>query len=133
MTEKIEVVKKRLRNYLSPTFLLLLTLSFMMWYLIKLGHTYTTDVMVPVNVEGTRIRVKCDVKGSGYRIFAHRFLRRSDIKLTLRDVDVTPSVSNEGMLVINPVSLRRAISENTKDLDISAVSEIPEIPAPEAL
>ena len=128
MTEKIEKVKNRLHHYLSPTFLLLLAISFMMWYLIKLGHTYTADVMVPVNVEGTRIRVKCEVQGSGYRIFAHRFLRRSDIQVTMSEVDVTPSVTNSGMLVINPLSLLKVISENTKDLDVNGVSEIPEIP-----
>lgn len=115
---------------MSPTFLMLLGFSFLLWLLINLGHTYVANVTVPLRVDGTRIKVKCEAEGTGYRLCAHRILRRSDIRIRLRDIDVSPSVINEDKLVINPSSLQTIISANTKDLRILAVSEIPEISVP---
>jgi FlaG/FlaF family flagellin (archaellin) len=129
MQKKIETIKKKAGKLISPTFLALLLLSFLMWCLIVMGDTYKADVTLPVDIDGTRIKVKCETRGTGYRIIAYRYLLRSDIKLSLSDVTAEPSNTDDQMLVIEPVSLRKAISVQTKDLEILAVSDYPEIPA----
>lgn len=130
MKKKLENILKKARKYTSPTFLLLLGFSFLLWLLINLGHTYIAGITVPVRIEDTRIKVRCEAEGTGYRIFAHRILRRSDIKVRMVNLDVAPSSADRSKLVINPSSLKNVISANTKDLRIISVSEIPEIPSP---
>lgn len=130
MKKIIDNIRKIARKYVSPTFLVLLSFSFLLWVLIQMGHTYTADVVVPVNIEGARIKVRCEARGTGYRIFAHRFLRRSDIKVRLLRLDVSPSPTDPDKLVINPSSLLVVISAHTKDLKILSIGEVPEIPAP---
>lgn len=130
MNETLEKILKKVRKYASPTFLMLLGFSFLLWLLINMGHTYVATVTVPVRIENARIKVKCEAEGTGYRIFAHRILRRSDIKLRFWNVDTSPSPTEEGMLVIDPASLKSVIASNTKDLRILSVLDVPEIPAP---
>lgn len=115
------------QKYVNPVFLLFLLLSICLWYVIKLGHTYRAEVPVSVNIEGQRFRVVCMAEGTGYRIFAHRFLRQSDVNLTLRDVQASPSMANQGHYVINPVALQNAISLRNSDLRILSVGDVPEI------
>lgn len=130
MNETFEKILKTVRKYTSPTFLMLLGFSFLLWLLINMGHTYVATVTVPVRIENTRVKVKCEVEGTGYRIFAHRILRRSDIKVRFWNVDTSASATEKDMLVVNPSSLMSVIAANTKDLRIISVLEVPEIPAP---
>lgn len=130
MNKKIEKILKWVRKYTSPRFLTLLVFSLLLWLLINMGHTYTANITVPVRIDDTRIKVKCEAEGTGYRIFAHRILRRSDINVNLIKLDVSPSVADAGKLVINPASLKSVISSNTKDLRIIGITEVPEIPVP---
>jgi len=56
---------QKLRNYISPVFLVLLAVSFTLWYISKLNYTYTTDFNIKVKVNGERLVVPCVVEGKG--------------------------------------------------------------------
>lgn len=128
-TPEIKPRKKfDIRRYVPPVFLLMLAISFMMWYLTKLSHDgYTAEVPVRVNIDGNEFRVECVAKGSGYSLLAHRTVRKSKITLRFNEVDTTPSVINPGKYVVSPNSLQKAISEKNSDIQIISIGDIPEI------
>lgn len=116
-----------LKKYTSPVFVGLLLLSFVLWYLTKLSYTYTSKLPFDVRVAGNKFRVECVVEGTGYKLFAHRFLYNNNIAINKNQLQTTPSVINHGSLVINPFSLQNEISLRNDDLRIISVGELPEI------
>ena len=65
----LKVGVQKLRNYVSPVFLVLLAVSFTLWYISKLNYTYTTDLKIKVKVNGERLIVPCVVEGKGTTLF----------------------------------------------------------------
>lgn len=120
-----------MRNFgktLSPSFFVMLFLSFMMWIMIKMGYTYTSEIPVLVNIEGHEVKVTCVVEAEGYNIFANRHYKRRKINLKWSDVEVTPSAVNPEAVVVSPYSLQNAISVRKPDIKrIISVGSIPEI------
>lgn len=117
----------RLRKFVSVPFLLMLVLSFTLWYAIKLGYTYQAEIPVVVNVDGYVFEVNCMVEGQGTRLFARRHYRGKPLELNWDDLDVSPSAINPGWAVISPYSLQNAISSRNTDIKILSVGPIPEI------
>lgn len=124
-------IKKLIKRHLSAAMIPCLLLSFLLWYIIKLGYTYTANIPVNVTIEGQHVRVNCLVEATGYRLFAHRYVFNDDIELQLAEVDAAPSVINKGNYVINPYALQNIISLRNGDLRIISVGELPEIAPPE--
>lgn len=120
-------VWNRLRKFVSFPFLLMLVLSFTLWYAIKLGYTYQAEIPVIVNVDGYVFEVNCMVEGQGTRLFARRHYRGKPLELGWDDLDVSPSAINPGWAVISPYSLQNAISSRNTDIKILSVGPIPEI------
>lgn len=117
----------RLRKFVSMPFLIALLLSLAAWYAIKLSHTYQTEIPIVVNVDGHMFEVSCMVEGQGTRLFARRHYKGKPLELSWSDLDVSPSVINEGWLVISPYSLQNAISSRNTDVKFLSVGTIPEI------
>ena len=46
--DRLKSVWRSIVNYVSPTFIILLCASFILWYILKLQYTYTTNYLVPV-------------------------------------------------------------------------------------
>ena len=59
----IKELYKQLRSYVSPTYVAMLFAAFVLWYIAKLGDTYTTDHEVVVVVDGERLNVDCVIRG----------------------------------------------------------------------
>ena len=74
----------------TPLFLVMLGLSFVLWYVSKLQYSYTAEVPVVVSVEGDRHRVTCVVQGSGHNILSARYFKRKPVKLKRGDVELIP-------------------------------------------
>lgn len=128
MANVFKKISSGLKNRVSPVFIFILCISAGMWLLTKLSYTYVAPIPVSVEVEGNNFEVECIVKGTGYRIVAHRFFKRhKDIKLTVNDVQIYPSVFNEGWYSISAHSLQAAISSRTSDVTVESVDGIPEI------
>ncbi len=116
-----------LRRFVSPAFLVMLFISFSMWYLTKLDSDYTAEIPVTVNVGGNEFRTRCMVTAPGRQMLSYRVFRRSRVDLDFEDVETTPSVLNPGHYVISPNSLQTAISLANNNIRIVSIGEIPEI------
>ena len=134
---------QKLRNYISPVFLVLLGVSFTLWYISKLNYTYTTDFNIKVKVDGERIIVPCVVEGKGTTLFGYGFYtpRRANIPLSELNYEVVemPSVDENGVVDtlsvirkahISPISMQDAISVRFSDLKILSVGHFDDITLP---
>ncbi len=124
---------------MSPVFLTMVLLSLVLWYLTKLSYTYTAQVPIEVEIEGNNFTVDCIAEGTGYKIVSYRFFHKGDIRLSLHDVQTTPSAMGNGSLdqgrsgrrfTVNASSLQNAMSARISDIQIISVGEIPEISIP---
>lgn len=120
-------VWQELRKLISVPFLIMLFLSFSLWYAVKLGYNYQAEVPFEVVVDGHEFKVKCIVEGNGARLVARRLYRNNEIILDWADLDVSTSVANPGAVVISPYSLQNAISAQSTDVKVLSVGPIPEI------
>ncbi len=131
------------RHYVSPAFVALFCASFVLWYIVKLDHTYTTEYAVHVNIDGERLRVPCVVEGKGatlfgYRVYMHRQIRipLSELKYTVEQYVVEPQSEDEdptvgeSYCIIDPQSLQNAISVRFSDIKVISVDNIPPFPMP---
>ena len=139
----LKVWIKGLRKYISPVFLVLLGVSFTLWYISKLNYTYTTDFDIKVKVDGERIVVPCVVEGKGTTLFGYGFYtpRRANIPLSELNYEIVeePVLNAEGVVDtlatnykarISPISMQDAISVRFSDLKIISLGEFNDIPLP---
>ena len=137
----LKVGLQGLRKYISPVFLVLLGVSFTLWYISKLNYTYTTDFNIKVKVDGERIVVPCVVEGKGTTLFGYGFYasRRANIPLSELSYEVVeqPVVNEDGIVDslttirkahISPLSMQDAISVRFSDLKIISLGEFADIP-----
>ncbi len=120
-------VWSRLRKYISPAFLVILGLSFLFWYTLKLQSVYTAEVPVRFNIEGTLLRANVVVEATGYKILSQRYASRKEIPLTWDDIEITSSSIDPRAVVISPLSLQNIISLRYTDLKIVSMGNIPEV------
>jgi hypothetical protein len=135
----------KLRNYISPVFLVLLGVSFTLWYISKLNYTYTTDFNIKVKVDGERIVVPCVVEGKGTTLFGYGFYtpRRANIPLAElnyeivqvpvkddNDNGVIDTLATDYKVRISPISMQDAISVRFSDLKIISLGDFDDISLP---
>lgn len=121
----LKLIVRRLSN---PVFFLLLFCSIVLWYIIKLSYTYTTDIVIPVKIEDTRYSVRCNVEGIGYQILLYKMRpRKNTVVLEPNNVDMLPSPVTPGAYNISAFSLQNAISQRVSDLKILSVDSSVEI------
>ena len=136
----LKVWLQGLRKYISPVFLVLLGVSFTLWYISKLNYTYTTDFNIKVKVDGERIIVPCVVEGKGTTLFGYGFYtpRRANIPLSELNYEIVqvPVVDENGVIDtlatdykvrISPLSMQDAISVRFSDLKIVSVGNFDDI------
>ena len=129
---KIKVVMRRIRATISPAFVYMLCAAVIMWYILKLQYTYTTDYSVLVNVEGERMRVPCVIEGKGTNLFGYRVYMHKEIKIPLNDlkytieskVDVAAGTVVDN-IIIDPQSIQSAISVRVSDIKVISVGDVP--------
>ena len=109
----------------TPLFLVMLGLSFELWYVSKLQYSYTAEVPVVVSVEGDRHRVTCVVQGSGHNILSARYFKRKPVKLKRGDVELIPVEGEVNTWEVGQESLRNAIAIRNADIKVVSVSRMP--------
>jgi hypothetical protein len=114
-----------LRQALSPTFLLILLGSALLWYTSKLSYEYTTDMPLGIRIDGQRYRLTATVKGRGSNIIAQRLSMKSRLVFTLDELASRRSTDTPGALIITPTSLQNAINGKINDLQIMQVTDAP--------
>lgn len=119
--------RKFFKQLLSPVFITLLIASLILWYVSKLGYTYTTEMPVTININGQKIKVTCMVEGRGTALWGQRMSLRNKINIKLADLRTRPS-DNPPYIIIDSASLSKVMSlkANSGDFRIISVTEIPE-------
>ena len=131
--DKLKAIWRQVKSYVSPTFIMLLCASFIMWYILKLQYTYTTDYAVLVNIEGEQLRVPCVIEGKGTNLLGYRVNKHKEIRIPLSDLKYTftsdPEESGDGaltnMYIIDPQSMQSAISVRFSDIKVISVGDVP--------
>ena len=131
--DKAKMFWRGVMGYVSPTFIILLCASFILWYILKLQYTYTTDYSVLVNVEGEQLRVPCVIEGKGTNLLGYRINTHKEIRIPLSDLKYTftsdPEESGDGaltnMYIIDPQSMQSAISVRFSDIKVISVGDVP--------
>lgn len=123
---------KWVRRSVSPVFLTLLVASFILWYIAKLGYTYTTEQTVRVQVDGQPFEVTCVVEGLGANLFGYRVYARKTLRIPLSELTykIVREEGDEDRVAIDPQSLQNAISVRYSDIKVLSVGTIPEIEIP---
>ncbi len=129
----IDNLLKWLHRYVSPVFLMLLVASFLLWYIAKLGYTYTTEQVVRINVDGEEFEVTCVVEGIGTNLFGYRVYAHKTLRIPLSELKYKRSreEGHEGKLILDAQSLQSAISVRYSDIKVIALGIVPEINQPE--
>ena len=136
MKKFMEILKSMwgwFRSAVSTAFVILFCASFILWYILKLQYTYTTDYSVLVNVEGEQLRVPCVIEGKGTNLLGYRVNTHKEIRIPLSDLKYTftsdPEESGDGaltnMYIIDPQSMQSAISVRFSDIKVISVGDVP--------
>ncbi len=129
----------RVRQYVSPVFIVLLVASFTLWYIAKLNYNYTTELEVKVRICDTRFTVPCVVEGKGTNLFGYAIYTFGRLNIPIEDLVYTElhevreagsAPSPTKRVHIQSASLLNAISVRLSDIKIRSVGEIPVIEIP---
>lgn len=131
MAKKKNSLGKGIRKYTSPTFLAMLVIATLLWYVKKLSYTYTTEIPVTVSVIGQQFKVGCMAEGSGYNLFAYKHLLSTKVQLGEDALEAVPGSPDKSAYMVNSFALQNAISMKLDGLRIISVAEPPDIVAAE--
>lgn len=133
----IRLLWRRLRRAISPVFIGLLCASFILWYILKLQYTYTTNFSVLINVDGERLRIPCVIEGKGVNLLGYRAYARKELKIPLDDLKyiMIEDRDESGELLgvwyqLEPHSVQNAISVRFSDIKVISVGDIPQMAVP---
>ena len=138
LLDKLRILKRWLKSYISPVFILMFCASFVFWYILKLGNTYTTEYNILVNIDGQTLRIPSVVEGVGTNLLGYRNYTHKEIKLHLADLKYSKDkvVDNETgepqeCYILDAQSVQNAISVRFSDIKIVSLGDIPPLPVPE--
>ena len=138
LVNRLRFLWLRVRQAISPVYMVLLCASFLLWYILKLQYTYTTNFSVLINVDGERLRVPCVVEGKGTNLLGYKAYSRKELKIPLKDLKYTieSDYGDSGELLgswynLDPQSVQSAISVNFSDIKVISLGDIPSLAIPE--
>ena len=127
MGKFLKSVDNFFRNSVSPIFVLMLFVSFALWYISKLDYDYTTNIPVRVNLDGYRFKVECTAEGRGSALMAHRFNMVDKTKLSFSRILHAPLAADSCEIVLSPSSLMNAIAITYPEIRIISIGTVPNI------
>ncbi|MFI3318325.1 MAG: hypothetical protein SNH88_03965 [Rikenellaceae bacterium] len=112
-----------LRGLISPLFLVMLLAATLLWYITKLGNSYTTEIELCVVVEKQRVEVLCLAEGVGSNLFGYKlYVNKLDIPLAeLR------FAKRDDEIIIDKSSMLSAVSVRCSDIKIVSINALPAI------
>ena len=111
---------------LSPSFLVMLALAFLLWFVTKLGYVYTVEMPVTINLEGNQFEVACVVEGNGRHLMKYRAKRKRNIDLERTELKLS-SPDKLGFQSVDQVSLLAAVARRYSDIRVVSVANISDI------
>ncbi|MBR4996013.1 MAG: hypothetical protein IKY82_08130 [Alistipes sp.] len=136
LIDKLNIIRRWIRGYISPVFIGLFCASFILWYILKLGNVYTTNYDVRLNLDGNALSVSCVVEGKGVNLLGYRvYQQHKELKIPMSDLKyvVEQSVDEqtgevlERYCVIDPQSLQNAITVRFSDIKVLSLGDVPHL------
>lgn len=127
MGKFLKSVDNFFRNSVSPIFVLMLFVSFALWYISKLDYDYTTNIPVRVNIDGYKFKVECTAEGRGSALMAHRFNLVDKTRLNFSRILHAPLAADSCEIVLSPSSLMNAIAITYPEIRIISIGTVPNI------
>lgn len=129
--EKIKIFLKRIRAYITPGYVAMVVMAFVLWYITKLGENYTTDHEVVVEIEGKEYDVDCTIRGKGTNLISYTLSsRRSNFVVPSAELSFDKEVTDDNGRTyrhVTNVSLQQALNARMNDVDVIAVGAVPMI------
>ncbi len=123
-TLKFEIARHeffmRVKKFLLSPFLIALTISFLLWYIAKLNHTYTTNLNVNVEVADQTIKSDCVVEGGGTNLFGYKMSFGHKLNIPIRELRYTLNETQDS-ITIDIASISRALSVKYSDIKIVSI------------
>lgn len=120
-----------LRRYISPAYIMMFIAAFVLWYITKLGETYTTEHEVTVVIDGTPYTLDCTIRGKGTDLIGYTMSsRRSSFAISSSELTYEQDIpKGDGVIQrhISTVSLQQALAARMSDIEVVAVGSIPPI------
>lgn len=108
---------------------MMLVAAFILWYITKLGETYTTDHKVAVVVDGDEFEVDCTIRGKGTNLINYTFSsRRSSFTIPSSELTFDKAVvDDEGVMHkhVSTLSLQQALAARMSDIEVVSVGAVP--------
>ena len=129
--DKIKSFLKRIVSYITPGYVAMVVAAFLLWYITKLGETYTTDHEVVVVIDGKEYEVGCTVRGKGTNLLAHiHENKRNHFVVPAEELSFDKDVVGEDGRIyrhVTNVSLQQALNARMSEVDVLAVTGVPMI------
>ncbi|MBR4028279.1 MAG: hypothetical protein IKJ08_01685 [Alistipes sp.] len=129
--EKIKIFLKRIRAYITPGYVAMVVMAFVLWYITKLGENYTTDHEVVVEIEGKEYDVDCSIRGKGTNLIRYTLSSsRSNFVVPSAELSFDKEVTDDNGRTyrhVTNVSLQQALNARMNDVDVIAVGAVPMI------
>ena len=129
--ERIKSFIRRIISYITPGYVAMVVAAFVLWYITKLGETYTTEHSVVVVIDGKEYEVGCSVRGKGTNLISYTWANKNSnfvvpAEELIFDKEVTDDDGKTYRHVTN-VSLQQALNARMNDVDVIAVGAVPMI------
>ena len=127
--ERVKSFLKWLRSCISPGYVAMLVAAFILWYMTKLGETYTTEHEVEVVVEGQVLDVSCTIRGKGTNLIGYTLAsKQKSFEIPATELSFDSSITDsEGKKYrqISSSSMQHALSSRMPDIEVVGVGVIP--------
>lgn len=127
--DKIKSFFSWLRGAISPAYVTMLVAAFVLWYITKLGDTYTTDHEVTVVVDGEEFEVDCTIRGKGTDLINYTVSsRRSRFTVPATELTFDKEITDDDGLTyrhITTLSLQQALAARMSDIEVVSVGSVP--------
>ncbi len=122
---------KWLRSCITPGYVTMLVAAFVLWYMAKLGDTYTTECEIAIVVDGEEYGVNCTIRGKGTNLIGYSWgAKRRSIEIPLAELSFDGMATDSDGKTYRQVSassLQYALSSRMPDVDVVAVGAPPSI------
>lgn len=117
---------KRVISCITPGYVAMLFAAFVLWYITKLGETYTTDHDVVVVVAGEEYDVNCTIRGKGTNLISYTMTRKHNmVEVPIEELAFEKEVTDDAGVTyhyITMASLQKALNTRMSDIEVVSLS-----------
>ena len=117
---------KRVISCITPGYVAMLFAAFVLWYITKLGETYTTEHDVVVVVAGEEYDVNCTIRGKGTNLISYTMSRKHNmVEVPIEELAFEKELTDDAGVTyhyITMASLQKALDTRMSDIEVISLS-----------